>query len=496
LKRTLVGIFLFVTLVSVFVLAHYIQPAKGQTTTIYINSDGSMTPSTADIITSNNITYTLTGDITYPTYDGIVVERDSIIIDGNGHTLQGRGSGNGISLTGINNVSIKNINITNFQFGIYLGSSSNNTVSGNNLTANFGGIFLFDNSSYNNVVGNNVTANDADGIMLILAWNNVVSGNNVTANGVYGIGITFQSESNIINGNTVTANGDSGIIISGSSFNNVSGNTATANSESGILLYASSKDNFIIGNSATANEYGIFLYASSSNIVSENNATANSFYGIFLNESFYDTVSGNILTANGDSGIFLDKSLNNTLYNNNFINNTHQVYSVNSTNTWDNGYVFGGNYWSDYHGNDIYRGIYQNQTGSDGIGDTPYVIDQNNSDRYPLMQPFNLSLQDGMVSRALVAYRDLLSQLNSMYLQLQTLNSTLDDLRAEVSSLSLNSINLQISINNLVNQNNSLNAQLNLVFYVLGVFVALVVILLATTIYLATRKIKTEKTGP
>jgi len=37
----------------------------------------------------------------------------------------------------------------------------------------------------------------------------------------------------------------------------------------------------------------------------------------------------------------------------------------------------------------LYSGPYQNETGSDGIGDTPYVIDENNRDRYPLMAPFN-----------------------------------------------------------------------------------------------------------
>ncbi|MCW3985022.1 MAG: hypothetical protein NWE91_01215 [Candidatus Bathyarchaeota archaeon] len=30
----------------------------------------------------------------------------------------------------------------------------------------------------------------------------------------------------------------------------------------------------------------------------------------------------------------------------------------------------------------------QDQLGSDGIGDTPYVIDLNNQDRYPLMKPY------------------------------------------------------------------------------------------------------------
>jgi len=46
---------------------------------------------------------------------------------------------------------------------------------------------------------------------------------------------------------------------------------------------------------------------------------------------------------------------------------------------WDDGYPSGGNYWSDYNGTDANH---------DGIGDTPYVIDANNADNYPLMTPY------------------------------------------------------------------------------------------------------------
>jgi len=49
-----------------------------------------------------------------------------------------------------------------------------------------------------------------------------------------------------------------------------------------------------------------------------------------------------------------------------------------STNFWD--YDGEGNYWSDYNGTD------DNQ---DGIGNTPYIIDENNTDNFPLMGMFS-----------------------------------------------------------------------------------------------------------
>jgi parallel beta-helix repeat protein len=82
--------------------------------------------------------------------------------------------------------------------------------------------------------------------------------------------------------------------------------------------------------------------------------------------------------ANNRHGIDLDLSSNNRVYDNNFINNSKQVSSFESTNAWDNGYPSGGNYWDDYDKLD---------TDGDGIGDTPYVIDADEQDRYPRVVP-------------------------------------------------------------------------------------------------------------
>jgi hypothetical protein len=67
------------------------------------------------------------------------------------------------------------------------------------------------------------------------------------------------------------------------------------------------------------------------------------------------------------------------------INVVLQAANPESKNIWDDSYPSGGNYWSDYNGPDQYGGPYQNESGSDGIGDIPYIIDGANEDRYPLM---------------------------------------------------------------------------------------------------------------
>ncbi|MCK5644514.1 MAG: Ig-like domain-containing protein, partial [Gammaproteobacteria bacterium] len=56
----------------------------------------------------------------------------------------------------------------------------------------------------------------------------------------------------------------------------------------------------------------------------------------------------------------------------------------------DNGYPSGGNYWSNYSGNDAFFGPDQDLPGYDGVGDVPYAIPGGlNQDNYPLMQPWN-----------------------------------------------------------------------------------------------------------
>jgi parallel beta-helix repeat protein len=308
------------------VLAFNVGLVRAQSETVYINADGSITPAGAPIVTYDNVTYTLTGNISYPAYDGIVVERNNTVIDGNGYTVQGNNnvpvyyrSGTGLRLTNIDNVTIKNANIENFQYGIYLSDSNNNVIDGNVATANsYGGIIL-DSSSNNIVIGNTVTANSLVGIELDYSSNSLITGNNATANNYCGIDIEYYSNNNT-----------------------VSGNNASANHYSGFNLFSSA----------------------SNNTVNDNNATANNWFGIYL----YD-------------------SLNNSIYHNDFMNNKlSQAASINSTNTWDDGYPYGGNYWGDYNGTDFFKGPYQNVTGSDGIGDTPYVIDTNNIDHYPLMK--------------------------------------------------------------------------------------------------------------
>jgi parallel beta-helix repeat protein len=396
----------FLLLASTIVLAHNIQPVKSDyawTETIYIQADGSVSPSTAPISSVDNMTYTLTDNIVGNLQaTAIVIQRDNIIVDGAAHTIQIQNAmgSEGVDLTGRSNVTIKNMKIIAFHDGIYLGSSSNNSVSGNSITAGINGIYLY-YSSNNSVSGNNITASYWNGIYLYYSSNNSVSGNNITASYLYGILFDYSSN-NSVSGNSITASNGYGILFDySSSGNSVSGNNIVANDLYGIYLDSSSSNNSVSGNNIANNGFGIYFDSSSNNNVGGNNITANNDYGIYLYYSPNNNVSGNNIANNG-AGIWLYYSSTNKIYHNNFINNINQVVSSGSTNVWDNGYPSGGNYWSDNAGVDLYNGPYQNQTGNDGIGDTPYLIDMNR-DNYPLMKPWtDIGVTSVTVSKSFV----------------------------------------------------------------------------------------------
>jgi parallel beta-helix repeat protein len=158
------------------------SPTVKASGTIYIRADGSIDPSTAPISSVDNITYTLTGNITSDA-DGIVIERDNIVVDGAGYTVQGAGNGTGIIGIDLSlriNVTIKNMEIKAFDRNIDLDHSFYCNISGNNVGAGYGGIVLVC-SEHNSIFGNNVTS--LSGIALDGSSNNTISGNNVTDNG-------------------------------------------------------------------------------------------------------------------------------------------------------------------------------------------------------------------------------------------------------------------------------------------------------------------------
>ena len=243
------GIMLVLLLISILTLTFNIQLVKASGT-IYIRPDGTIDPPTAPIERDGDF-YRLTANIVSEGH-AIEIERDNMMLDGDGHILQGGGSG--IFLWGRRNVTVKNLNIEGFVFGIYMRSSYSNTISRNNITG--GGYYL------------------THGIWVDGGASNVISGNNITN---YEIGIEFlgYSNNNNISANNIAATLTHACMLRYSSGNDILDNNIMASQYSGISMGLSSNYNNICGNSIVNSEVGIFVAMCSNNAIFHNNFVGN-----------------------------------------------------------------------------------------------------------------------------------------------------------------------------------------------------------------------------
>ena len=274
------------------------------------------------------------------------------------------GSGVGIELGFSWKNTISDVIIDN-PGGIYLLQSHNNTLARLTLTTNIS--VLFDHSNDNSVSDSRIShCFYYPGI-----WSYVSSGltiaNNVITESAVGIELDFSGRSTVI-GNVISNTTISGMLV-GASDHTVIANNTVSDSPTGMTLIGPGPG--YIGN----------------------NSIFNNQDGIYLNRSNANTIENNSFSTNSQRGLYIHDSSDNRVFHNSFVGNAMQAYDDIGQFSWDNGYPSGGNYWSDYTGVDVKSGPNQDMPGSDGMGDTPYDINQpfpgpGKSDRYPLMTRF------------------------------------------------------------------------------------------------------------
>lgn len=348
-----------------------------------------------------------------------------------------------VILVNCTNIRVADLNLTRNYYGILLVNTTGSTLTRNYIKSNFYGINQW--HSPNNTLIGNIVSENWQGIRIHYSDNNMVGFNELESN-IEGLTLSHShnstvrfnkmidndrnlrlladpsslrefmhsiEKSNIINDKPVyylvnqnnqildsnTTIGYLGVV---NSTNILVQNLSLSNNEQGIL-FAFTKDSTLeeseffkntvgislqscdnirlIDNKMISNTDGIILSYSEFNTLTTNIISNNDRSGIQLTASSNNTINGNSIIGNGHksqstgAGIELyEESSDNKIYHNNLMSNMVQASSNNMRNIWDNS--FEGNYWSTYASVD---------SNSDGIGDTPHILDTNNKDNYPLM---------------------------------------------------------------------------------------------------------------
>jgi len=345
MKRTSIQ---FICIILIFMLGAFASPASAKVLTVDSSGGGNYTliqraidgARTGDIIIVNPGVYR----------ENIIVDKELTILsnislssnDTNRTLIIGAASDSNVFDIYSNNVTIKGFYIVGGSFGVERDIAGINFEGVENCSVSNSTLILNDigiclNDSKRNYIDNSLVILSKKGISLINSSENMVSNNTVIRN------------------------------IDGFSLNNSTNNT-------------------LINDTAESNKLGISLVMSKSNIFTYNTIRGNA-YAINGETAKSNFIINNTMSLN-DVGINLNRSMENTLYENKFSNFIDAVDD--GKNIWNSSSK--GNFWHNYTGQDA---------DGDGIGDTPYVINQTTEsiDYMPIFSINNTENVSGNVSQ-------------------------------------------------------------------------------------------------
>jgi parallel beta-helix repeat protein len=275
--------------------------------------------------------------------DGLVVGRQGITVDLNGHTIAGTGLGAGLRNDGYDGVTLRNGTVENFDYGVQLnpgtdgnvvealtvdrnelagieltgaGTAGQGTmVRGNTVIWNGRGIAVLGGSTAATVLDNTVDANTRAGLVVQGSDGNTLRGNEVTLTADAAV-VLDGADENLVEQNGISGSSDAGVRLVSSSSNTLRGNTLEGTGDGGMLLTEASDGNRLEGNTLIATgDAGILIADSDRNRVLFNVSHDMSDSGITLNDAHDGLVQGNDVRFN-PGGIELSHSSGNVVAGN------------------------------------------------------------------------------------------------------------------------------------------------------------------------------------
>jgi parallel beta-helix repeat protein len=352
MRRTAVTITLILVFLAAPCFAAAIKPSAQAepvplTGEIRIAPDG--TVQGTDMITRDDNVYTLVGDLSGSVGNGqifITIEKDGVVFDGSGRTIQGTGTGVAMAVHGRKDVTVKDTRIINFGTGIELqaidfesnSTASNNRIIDNYLETAYWGMTLDTVDAL--VSGNTIVSKNTD-YGVLFRCNSTLFSNNVFVDG--GLILNQPSSLNVFSGNTINGKplvyleNQAGQIIDGaaevtlincknmqvrnvdttadlrttieffgtsdSRITNCRGNIVLRNSHSNVI---GNNQLSVTGSMASYSSSAIELTASDNNTISGNSIEAANGFGVSLIASSYNKVQGNEISSTGQAAVMID----------------------------------------------------------------------------------------------------------------------------------------------------------------------------------------------
>ena len=390
----------------------------------------------------------------------IFVNVSNVTIDGMGRTLDGQDTAiYGINISSFRNVTIKNMNITNFAKGIQFGTASSSSIDiiilNNSITSNALGIEIIQGTIRASIINNSLKANSQSGLDLT-----------TNTDAQFGINMT---------GNVMDSNSQYGARLYLLADSLIQNNSFSSNTLSGLYLQADVIRTNITNNRIYANlGNGIYSTSSYLNNFEGNNISSNALIGIYLLSERWSNLSNNFVYVNGDTfdnfqdGIVIEQSQNISLLSNTILDNFDDGINIKENSkrinvSWNNislndgkGIIMQtGSDWNNFIGNRVFNnsgdGIdldtnYNNitynhilQNGNCDAGDGDGISNNGGDNNTFINNSVDLNCDDGI-------------ELDNTAVSNQVLNNSLSENYDEGIHVQLNSVYNNISWNYLNNQ--------------------------------------------
>nr|WP_321498079.1 NosD domain-containing protein [uncultured Methanolobus sp.] len=253
----------------------------------------------------------------------------------------------GIQIEYSDSNTLTNNNLSGSEYGLYIYSSTNNSMTGNTMSQNMYN-FRLDSGSLTDYQHDIDTSNLVDGkpvYYLVSQSDEIIPS---TAGFVYAItcdnisvsdatftnvsrGVMFYDTDNSLLENVTISDCYYGIYMDHSNSNTLSNSSVSDVSNAGIYMYYSDSNTLSNNSVSDASSQGIYMSYSDTNTLT-NNTVHDTYSGIEVRSSVVNTLTNNNVSENDNYGIYLYSSSSNTLENNTAITNDYGISIGNSQN--------------------------------------------------------------------------------------------------------------------------------------------------------------------